>query len=74
MADGGAGCLAGWADNLVKEAEFVATVIGRFKLAANPIRAGIDAAANLGDADTADLFTEISRKLDKSLWMLEASK
>jgi starvation-inducible DNA-binding protein len=27
-----------------------------------------------GDLGTADLFTEISRGLDKSLWMLEASK
>jgi starvation-inducible DNA-binding protein len=47
---------------------------GRFTLVANSIRAGIDAAAKLGDADTADLFTEISRELDKSLWLLEASK
>jgi len=36
------------------------------------IRKSIDEAAALGDADTADLFTEISRGLDKSLWMLEA--
>ena len=36
------------------------------------IRKSIDDASALGDADTADLFTEISRELDKSLWMLEA--
>jgi len=41
---------------------------------ANSIRAAIDTAGKLGDMDTADLFTEISRDLDKSLWMLEASK
>lgn len=35
-------------------------------------RAGIDAAAELGDQDTADLFTEVSRQLDKDLWFLEA--
>src|SRR5215831_7617915 len=35
-------------------------------------RAGIDAAAALGDADTVDLFTEISRGVDKLLWKVEA--
>jgi starvation-inducible DNA-binding protein len=36
------------------------------------VRAGIDATARLGDADTADLFTGISRDNDKYLWFLEA--
>jgi starvation-inducible DNA-binding protein len=36
------------------------------------IRAAIDAAAKLGDADTSDLFTGISRETDQSLWFLEA--
>lgn len=36
------------------------------------VRAAIDAAAALGDADTADLFTGISRGIDKSLWFVEA--
>ncbi len=35
-------------------------------------RAAIDAAAKLGDADTADLFTGVSRGVDKLLWMVEA--
>jgi len=35
-------------------------------------RGAIDEAAGFGDADTADLFTEISRETDKQLWFLEA--
>ena len=36
------------------------------------VRAAIDATAEIGDADTADVLTEISRGLDKNLWMVEA--
>lgn len=36
------------------------------------VRAAIDKATELGDADTSDLFTEVSRGLDKSLWFVEA--
>lgn len=35
-------------------------------------REAIEAAETLGDADTADLFTQISRETDKQLWFLEA--
>jgi starvation-inducible DNA-binding protein len=35
-------------------------------------RGAIDEAAELKDADTADLFTEVSRGIDKLLWMVEA--
>lgn len=36
------------------------------------LRAAIETADRLGDADTADLFTGISRETDKYLWFLEA--
>ena len=36
------------------------------------VRRDIDKAAELHDADTADLLTEVSRDLDKYLWMVEA--
>jgi starvation-inducible DNA-binding protein len=36
------------------------------------IRKGSDDAGKQGDADTADLYTGISREVDKYLWFLEA--
>jgi len=37
-------------------------------------RAAIDEAAQFGDQDTTDLFTEVSRAVDKSLWFVEAHR
>jgi starvation-inducible DNA-binding protein len=36
------------------------------------IRKNIGEADEIGDADTADLFTGVSRDIDKSLWFVEA--
>ena len=36
------------------------------------VRAEIDRSNELADADTADLFTEVSRGVDKWLWFVEA--
>jgi len=36
------------------------------------VRAAIDTAGSFGDMDTADLFTEVSRGVDKLLWKVEA--
>ncbi len=36
------------------------------------VRANIDEADELGDKDTADIFTGISREIDKQLWFVEA--
>lgn len=36
------------------------------------MRSAIESAAELGDADTTDLFTEVSRGVDKLLWKVEA--
>lgn len=47
----------------------LADALGRF---GSSTRAAINAAAQAGDAGTADLFTGVSRSVDKLLWMLEA--
>jgi len=36
------------------------------------VRKAIETATKAGDADTADLFTEVSRGIDKLLWLIEA--
>jgi len=36
------------------------------------VRANIDKTDKIGDADTADLYTEVSRNIDKLLWFVEA--
>jgi starvation-inducible DNA-binding protein len=36
------------------------------------VRSAIDKTGKAGDADTADLFTEVSRDVDKYLWFVEA--
>ena len=47
-------------------------LVDRYGKAANSIREAIDQSAEAGDANTADIFTEVSRGLDKALWFLEA--
>ena len=49
--------------------EAVARALSTFGQAA---RSTIDEADELDDADTADLFTEVSRGIDKWLWFVEA--
>jgi starvation-inducible DNA-binding protein len=50
----------------------VAALADRYAALAASTRAAIDTASKQGDADTSDLFTGISRELDKTLWFLEA--
>jgi starvation-inducible DNA-binding protein len=52
--------------------QHVEALAERYAHLAKTTRAAIDRADELEDLDTADLFTEVSRDLDKSLWFLEA--
>ncbi|MCB0129725.1 MAG: hypothetical protein KDD78_02715, partial [Caldilineaceae bacterium] len=44
----------------------------RFGNYAATTRAAIDTAADHEDQDTSDLFTEVSRTVDKNLWFIDA--
>jgi starvation-inducible DNA-binding protein len=52
--------------------ETVAVVADRLASYGASVREGIEAATELDDQDTADLFTEVSRTIDKHLWFVEA--
>jgi starvation-inducible DNA-binding protein len=58
--------------DVVGSVESLQALVDRYANLAASSRAAIDTATEFGDADTADLFTGISRGLDKSLWFLEA--
>jgi len=47
-------------------------LIERYGSVANDVRHAIDQADEAGDPNTADIFTQVSRGLDKALWFLEA--
>jgi len=57
---------------VVGSQESVEALVERYAALAASTREAIDTSDDLGDADTADLFTGVSRGLDKSLWFLEA--
>lgn len=52
--------------------DHIVALADRYAPYAKMLRHGIDQTGELGDADTADLYTEISRAIDKRLWFLEA--
>ena len=49
--------------------EALAAAFARF---GKSVRKAIDETAKAGDADTSDLFTGVSRAIDKNLWFVEA--
>ena len=49
--------------------EALATALARF---GKSVRKAIEDTSKAGDADTSDLFTGVSRAVDKDLWLVEA--
>lgn len=58
--------------DIVEGIEHINALAERYATYAKHLRSAIDQTDDLGDADTADLYTEISRDIDKRLWFLEA--
>lgn len=64
--------LAEFPDGPVQGLKAVAFLVERYAAVGKTVRKGIDEMDELGDKDTADLYTQISREIDKSVWFLEA--
>jgi starvation-inducible DNA-binding protein len=72
QAVAGATHLAAYPTDIYSIADHIAALIDRYATYANAIRSSIDEATDAGDTGTADIFTEVSRGVDKQLWFLEA--
>lgn len=57
---------------IVDGMDHVAALADRLAMYAKTLRQNIKATDELGEMDTNDLFIEISRAIDKRLWLLEA--
>lgn len=64
--------LAEYPEDAIEGMEAVTALADRFAAYAASTRAAMDEAEKLGDMDTNDLLTEVSRQIDKDLWFLEA--
>lgn len=52
--------------------DHITALADRYAVYAKHVREAIDSTDDWGDADTADMYTEISRTIDMRLWFLEA--
>ncbi len=64
--------LPGYPTDIADGLAHVKALVGSYAVLAKAVRAAIETASGAGDADTADLFTGMSRGLDKTLWFLES--
>lgn len=72
QAVGAASTLPAYPTDIAGGLAHVKALAGAFAAFGKTVRAAIDVATDAGDADTADLFTGMSRAVDKTLWFLEA--
>jgi starvation-inducible DNA-binding protein len=65
--------MAPYPDDAVQIEDHLRALVERFEDVGGRLRDGIDSADEGGDADTADLLTDISRQVDKDAWMIGAN-
>lgn len=65
-------CLPGYSTTISAGKDHVDAMSTALATFGKDMRAGIQKAAKAGDDDTADLYTEVSRGVDKMLWFVEA--
>lgn len=68
----GASTLPEFPTDITDSMDYVKAVVKRLAAFTNAAREAIDETDKLGDANTSDLFTEVSRCADKYLYFLEA--
>ena len=59
-------------EDIGSDLEFARVLAQRFAVAASSVRSNIDRTSELGDQGTSDIYTTLSRELDKNNWFLEA--
>jgi starvation-inducible DNA-binding protein len=72
QAASGATSLAPYPEDITDGVEHLQALADRLADFGKKVRTAIAASDSLGDVDSADLFTGISRDVDKYLWFLEA--
>ena len=65
--------LDAYPDDIIDISEHLKHLSDRFVAYGKQVREAIEAADEAGDEDTADLFTEVSRGVDKDAWFIGAN-
>jgi len=66
--------LSAYPTKIVKSSDHIKALSENLSILAEHCRQAIETSASAGDAVTSDLFTEITRGLDKSRWFIESHK
>lgn len=67
-----ASSLSEYPTDLTKAEDHIKALSERYRDHGEKLRQAIDATDEAGDADTADIFTNASRSVDKDLWFMES--